>query len=144
LEKGNKKASSDNKLLLLRAEIETELRTRAYKDEAFQQALKSDLRGVLEREYPYWFPDGKIPQSFTIRIIQEEEDSLNVVLLPKRAGTFTSLTEGGLATVHGGIRSFLPGGAKKALESATTSCNSAVMCNPSVTCVSDRCLTVRC
>jgi hypothetical protein len=133
MEEIKQKASFSTNPPLLRAEMETELRTRAYKDEAFEQALKSDPRGVLEREYPQWFPDGKIPEGFTIRIIQEEEDSLNVVLLTKRAGRFTPLREENLTGVQGGRGLSIVKGLRLR-ESETTTCGTG-------NCPTDTCVT---
>jgi hypothetical protein len=129
MDKTNQKASANNNPLYLRAEIETELRARAYKDKAFEQALQSDPRSVLERDYPQWFPGGKVPEGLTIRIIQEEEDSLNVVLLPKRAGGLAPLSEEDLAGVQGGgalsmLRSAGPD-MKGLFEGETKHCGSA-------------------
>jgi hypothetical protein len=128
MEEINQKAS-----FYSRAEIETELRTRAYKDEAFEQALKSDPRTVLEREYPQWFPDGKIPQGFTIRIIQEEEDSLKVVLHPKRAGRLTPLREENLTSVQGGrglsaVKNLRFGNSETIGGCGTGTCRPTVVC----------------
>jgi hypothetical protein len=131
----NQNTSANNNHLLLRAEMETELRMRAYKDDAFRLALQNDPRTTLEHEYPQWFPNGKIPEGFSIKIIDEVENSLSLVLLPKRPEALAPLSEEDLAGVQGGamiepIRGIQLGHS----EGATSRCNSAVGCTRTVTC----------
>jgi len=44
----------------LREEVEKTLRLRAWKDEIFRQELIADPKGVVERLFPQYFPDGKV------------------------------------------------------------------------------------
>src|SRR5690348_1891785 len=66
-----------------REELEQHLRARAWKDDAFRQEFQADPKGVLQRDYAQWFPKGNIPSELSIKVIEEEEQSLYFVLPPK-------------------------------------------------------------
>jgi hypothetical protein len=86
-----------------RPEIEKELRSRAHKDEAFRLELQANPRAVLERDYPHWLPEGKVPAGLSINIIDEQEQTLNVVLLPQSSNSFSTLVGEELDSVSGGV-----------------------------------------
>src|SRR5690242_18838867 len=64
----------------LREEVERELRVRAWKDEAFRQELIANPRGVIERLFPHCFPDGKVPDKLTYKVIEEDAYTHHILL----------------------------------------------------------------
>jgi hypothetical protein len=64
----------------LREEVERELRVRAWKDEAFRQELIANPKGVIERLFPQCFPDGKVPDSVTYKVIVEDPYTHHIIL----------------------------------------------------------------
>ncbi len=66
-----------------REELEQYLRARAWKDDTFRQELLADPKAVLQRDCAAWFPDGIIPSELSIKVIEEEEQSICFVLPPK-------------------------------------------------------------
>src|SRR5690348_5608749 len=75
----------------LREEVERELRVRAWKDEAFRQELIADPKGVIERLFPQYFPDGKAPDKVTYKVIVEDAYTHHI-LLPALPEELTSQT----------------------------------------------------
>ena len=64
----------------LRAEVERELRLRAWKDEQFRQELIANPKGVIERLFPQCFPDGKVPDNVTYKVIVEDAYTHHIIL----------------------------------------------------------------
>lgn len=90
-----------------RADLEQLLRARAHKDLAFRQELLVNPRVVLERDYPDYFPGGKVPDGKVIQVTEEDEQTFHLVLPPKSSDILsdisTQLVEGALEGVRGGI-----------------------------------------
>jgi hypothetical protein len=94
-----------------REELEQHLRARAWKDDAFRQELLANPRSVLERDYEAWFPEGKIRSEYSIKVIEEDEQTLCFVLPPKAPDVLlgmedldeedVSLVAGGTGTMKG-------------------------------------------
>jgi hypothetical protein len=75
----NNISHSLNALPFLSEEMERTLRLRAWKDEIFREALIADPKGVIQRLFPQSFPDGKVPEELTIKVIEEDLDIYHVV-----------------------------------------------------------------
>jgi hypothetical protein len=69
-----------NQHIPLREEVERELRLRAWKDEAFRQELIANPKGVIERLFPHYFPDGKVPDKVTYKVIVEDPYTHHILL----------------------------------------------------------------
>ena len=69
-----------NTFPFLSEEMERALRLRAWKDEIFREALIADPKGVIQRLFPQSFPDGKVPEELTIKVIEEEPGTCHIVL----------------------------------------------------------------
>jgi hypothetical protein len=69
-----------NTLPFVSEEIERMLRQRAWKDEIFREALIADPKGVIQRLFPQCFPNGKLPEQLTIKVIEEDPDTCHIVL----------------------------------------------------------------
>jgi len=65
---------------LSREDLEQHLRARAWKDDAFRQEFLTNPKSVLERDYAQSFPDGKIPLELSIKVIEEDEQTICFVL----------------------------------------------------------------
>ena len=135
-------SSTENDILLSRAGVEHELRTRAYKDDAFRQALQEDPQAVLEREYPQWFPNGKIPDGLSIKVIEDEEQTMNLVLLPRKSSTTSTLAEEDLASIQGGgaVGGALKGSIRKLKADNTRDWG----CRTDFTCSGSTCTHISC
>jgi len=64
----------------LRAEVERTLRLRAWKDETFRQELIANPKGVIQRLFPEYFPDGKAPEQMTYEVIEEDQYTHHIIL----------------------------------------------------------------
>jgi hypothetical protein len=64
----------------LREEAERTLRLRAWKDETFRQELIANPQGVIQRLFPECFPDGKVPQHITYKVIEEDQYTHHIIL----------------------------------------------------------------
>jgi len=69
-----------NTLPFLSEEVERTLRLRAWKDEIFREALIADPKGVIQRLFPQCFPNGKLAEELTIKMIEEDPDICHIVL----------------------------------------------------------------
>src|SRR6476660_2041746 len=69
-----------NTLPFVSEEIERMLRQRAWKDEIFREALIADPKGVIQRLFPQCFPNGKLAEELTIKMIEEDPDICHIVL----------------------------------------------------------------
>lgn len=69
-----------NTLSFLSEEVERTLRLRAWRDEIFREALIADPKGVIQRLFPQCFPNGKLPEQLTIKVIEEDLDTCHIVL----------------------------------------------------------------
>jgi hypothetical protein len=69
-----------NTLPFVSEEIERMLRLRAWKDEIFREALIADPKGVIQRLFPQCFPNGKLPEELTIKVIEEDPGTCHIVL----------------------------------------------------------------
>jgi hypothetical protein len=89
----------------LREEVERELRLRAWKDQTFRQELIADPKGVIERLFPQCFPDGKVPEQVTYKVIEEDQYTHHIVLpsLPDEFQPPEVLDEELLELASGGI-----------------------------------------
>ena len=76
----SKTSHSLNTYPFLSEEMERALRLRAWKDEIFREALIADPKGVIQRLFPQCFPNGKLPEELTIKVIEEDPDIYHVVL----------------------------------------------------------------
>jgi hypothetical protein len=72
--------NSLNEFPPLREEVERTLRLRAWKDETFRQELIADPKGVIQRPFPQCFPDGKVPEQLTYKVIQEDQYTHHIIL----------------------------------------------------------------
>ena len=89
--------------LAKRAEFERNLAIKAHEDEEFKQRLLNDPKSIYEEEL-----GTQIPASFEVRVIEEEPNSLFMVL-PRKNETLTAedeLSEVALETVSGGAWGF--------------------------------------
>lgn len=68
-----------------REELEQQIRMRAWKDDTFRQEFQATPKAVLERDYAQYFFEGKIPSELSIKVIEEEEQTICFVLPPKLA-----------------------------------------------------------
>jgi hypothetical protein len=66
-----------------REELEQHLRARAWKDDTFRQELLANPKVVLQRDFAALFPEGKIPSELSIKVVEEEEQSICFVLPTK-------------------------------------------------------------
>jgi hypothetical protein len=69
-----------NTLPFLSEEMERTLRLRAWKDEIFREALIADPKGVIQRLFPQCFPNGKLAEDLTIKVIEEDLDTCYIVV----------------------------------------------------------------
>jgi hypothetical protein len=102
----DEEASGAPQGVLSREELELHVRARAWKDEAFRQEFLINPKTVLERDYTAWFPEGNIPAELSIKVIEEEEQTLCFVLSPKapdHLSEINELDEDEALVVSGGI-----------------------------------------
>jgi hypothetical protein len=71
-----------NTLPFLSEEMERTLRLRAWKDEKFREALIADPKGVIQRLFPQCFPNGKLPEELTLKVIEEDPGTCHIVIPP--------------------------------------------------------------
>ena len=71
-----------NTFVFLSEEMERTLRLRAWKDEIFRKALIADPKGVIQRLFPQCFPNGKLPEELTIKVIEQDSDTCHIILPP--------------------------------------------------------------
>jgi hypothetical protein len=85
-----------------RREFELQLIEKAWKDEAFRQALVTDPQGVVEREL-----GGQLPAGLQVKVLAETSDTFYLVLPanPDRAPA-GQLTDQQLEAVAGGWTGF--------------------------------------
>jgi hypothetical protein len=69
-----------NMLPFLSEEMERTLRLRAWKDEIFREALIANPKGVIQRLFPQCFPNGKLAEELTIKVIEEGPGTCHIVL----------------------------------------------------------------
>ena len=60
--------------------MERTLRLRAWKDEIFREALIADPKGVIQQLFPQCFPNGKLAEDLTIKVIEEDLDTCYIVV----------------------------------------------------------------
>jgi hypothetical protein len=82
VEKQDNIAQDVQQAALSRETLEQHLRARAWKDDSFRQELLANPKAVLQRDFAAWFPEGKIPSELSIKIVEEEEQSICFVLPP--------------------------------------------------------------
>jgi hypothetical protein len=85
-----------------RREFELQLIEKAWKDDAFRQALRTDPQGVVEREL-----GGQLPAGLQVKVLAESADTFYLVLPanPDRAPA-GQLTDQQLEAVAGGWTGF--------------------------------------
>jgi hypothetical protein len=98
-----------------RRDFELQLIEKAWKDEAFRQALRSDPRGAVEKTL-----GSKLPAGLQVKLVEETADTFYLVLPanPDRAPT-GQLTDQRLDAVAGGDLDAVAGG-----DSVWTTCGS--------------------
>jgi hypothetical protein len=69
-----------NLLPLLSEDMKRMLRLWAWRDENFCEALIADPKGVIQQIFPHCFPDGKIADNLTIKVIEEDLFTRHIVL----------------------------------------------------------------
>lgn len=108
--KDEKTTASDRKgTLRSRTDLEQLLRTRAHKDETFRQDFLANPRAVLERDYPDYFPGGKVPDGKVIKVTEEDEQTLHLVLPPKSSDILSDIRAELLKGVQGGVNPVVGG-----------------------------------
>jgi len=88
-----------------RQEFEAQIVAKAWKDEAFKQALLNDPRAAIEQEFGQ-----ALPPDVTIKVVEETPTTLYLIL-PMNADTYGSeeLTTAELDSVAGGVGSLASG-----------------------------------
>ncbi len=76
----NKTSHPLNTFAFVSEEMERTLRLRAWKDEIFRDALIADPKGVIQRLFPQCFPNGKLAEELTIKVIEEDPDTCHIVV----------------------------------------------------------------
>jgi hypothetical protein len=66
-----------------REELVQHVYARAWKDDAFCQAFQANPEAVLEQEYAEWLPGGKFPSELSIKVVEEEKQTICFVLPPR-------------------------------------------------------------
>ncbi len=56
----------------------------------FREALIADPKGVIQRLFPQCFPNGRLPEELTIKVIEEDPDTCQIVL-PSLLDEFSTL-----------------------------------------------------
>jgi hypothetical protein len=65
-----------------RDELEQHIRARAWKDDTFRQEFLADPKAVLQRDFAAWFSNETILADLSIKVVEEEEQSMYFVLPP--------------------------------------------------------------
>jgi hypothetical protein len=60
--------------------LEQDLQQRSLEDEAFRDALLANPKEVLERDYPQWFPGGKVPTGVNINVATDDGQTLHLIV----------------------------------------------------------------
>jgi len=76
----NNPNDSVNYIPFLSEEMERTLRRLAWKDEIFREALIADPKGIIQQVFLHCFPDGKLPDDLTIKVIEEDPFTHHIVL----------------------------------------------------------------
>ncbi len=76
----NKTSHSFNTYPFLNEEMKRTLRLRALKDEIFREALIADPKGVIQQLFSQSFPNGKLAEELTIKVIEEDSGTCHIVL----------------------------------------------------------------
>jgi Nitrile hydratase, alpha chain len=83
---------------MIQETLQAQVRARALKDPAFRQALLSNPRAVLAKEY-----NVHLPEHVVVRVLEEAPNTLTLVL-PAQAEAIVELTDADLQAVSGGER----------------------------------------
>jgi hypothetical protein len=87
----------------MRTEFEARLIAKAWKDEAFAEALRTDPRGAIQGELARLQPGFTLPEDLEITVLEETPKSLYLVVPEKPRGVDVGgLSEDELAQVAGG------------------------------------------
>jgi hypothetical protein len=97
----NKMTVTNDSNPLSRADIEAELRMRAHKDKDFRHQLLTDSHTTLQQHYPQWFLNGKIPEEISIKVIEEDQQTLFIVLPQQQDDQITEVDEMDLGNIVG-------------------------------------------
>ena len=81
-----------------RRDLEIKLITRAWKDEAFAQELRSNPKAAVEREL-----GEKLPEGVEVKVVEESANTIYMVIPEKPKGTEGELSDEQLAAAAGGI-----------------------------------------
>jgi hypothetical protein len=117
-----------------REEVERELRLRAWKDEAFRQELIANPKGVIERLFPQCFPDGKVPDNLTYKVIVEDAYTHHILLPTLPDELINEISEERLEEllVNGGGTAIHTGGCPT--RSCTCTCSCSCYCTTRLVC----------
>jgi hypothetical protein len=117
---------------LSRQGLEQHLRARAWKDDAFRQELLAHPQAVLERDYAVWSPKGGNFSNLSIKVIEEDEQTLCLVLPPKASDALLEmedLDENELSLVEGAGSTGGTTGCPPCLcNTISTNCHSDCIC----------------
>ena len=80
-----------------RRDLEMQLITKAWKDDAFAQELKSNPQAVLEREL-----GGKLPEGVEVKVVEESQNTIYLVIPEKPKAAQGELSDEQLAAAAGG------------------------------------------
>ncbi len=70
-----------------RRELESQLITRALRDEEFRRQLIADPKAALEAELQRLHLDLRLPPSLRVKVLEEDPDTLYLVLPPDLKGS---------------------------------------------------------
>ena len=85
--------------------LEQDLQQRSLEDEAFRDALLANPKEVLERDYPQWFPGGKVPTGVNINVAIDDGQTLRLIVPEISLDQPFELDAAQLEEVHGGMPS---------------------------------------
>jgi len=77
--------------------VREQIMIRAFKDAAFRQEVRNNPRAVLARDYQL-----QIPETVSIRVIEDTEETFTLVLPPSQASV-QELSDAELEAVAGGL-----------------------------------------
>ncbi len=85
-----------------RRDFEAKIVAKAWKDDAFRARLNKDPKGVLEEELKKLYPDASLPADLDVKIVEEKDNEIFIVVPPAPAGGTGSMSDEELGAVAGG------------------------------------------